>query len=221
MTFKLKDSYSLVALLPMKANSERVKGKNFKSFCGKPLFKWVLDTLLSCNDIELIVINTDAGDIIYTLGGADYIYGRNGNDKIYGGLGNDTIEGGLGDDTINGGNGNDTAIFNYDFSNYTVDQSDSVIITSSTEGRDTLTGIELVKFADKPVERASLARVLFEEKDSNSKTVLPQNNSIKNLKRERGVDVNVNRLRKKLEENPKFPRYLKTVRGVGYMLLPD
>ena len=37
MTSKLTDSYSLVALLPMKANSERIKGKNFKSFCGKPL----------------------------------------------------------------------------------------------------------------------------------------------------------------------------------------
>tara|TARA_Y100000589_G_C27070481_1_gene595171 strand:- start:307 stop:1011 length:705 start_codon:yes stop_codon:yes gene_type:complete len=64
MNIKLKDQYSLVALLPMKANSERIKGKNFKSFCGKPLFRWVLDTLLSCKDIELIVINTDAVDIL-------------------------------------------------------------------------------------------------------------------------------------------------------------
>ena len=30
-----------VALLPMKANSERVKGKNFRSFNGKPLFRWM------------------------------------------------------------------------------------------------------------------------------------------------------------------------------------
>ena len=80
---------------------------------------------------------------------------------------------------------------------------------------------ELVKCANSPVERAFLASVLFKGKDSNSKSVLSQNNSINNLKRERGVDVNVNRLRKKLEKNPKFPRYLKTVRGVGYMLLPD
>ena len=78
-----------------------------------------------------------------------------------------------------------------------------------------------MKCANSPVERAFLARVLFEGKDSNSISVLSQNNSINNLKRERGVDVNVNRLRKKLEKNPKFPRYLKTVRGVGYMLLPD
>ena len=54
----------IVALLPMKANSERVKGKNFRDFGGKPLFKWVLDTLLSVTKIDLIVINTDARHIL-------------------------------------------------------------------------------------------------------------------------------------------------------------
>ena len=54
----------VVALLPMKANSERVKGKNFKKFAGKPLFQWMLDTLLSIKQIDLIVINTDAREIL-------------------------------------------------------------------------------------------------------------------------------------------------------------
>ncbi len=54
----------VVALLPMKANSERVKGKNFKDFCGKPLFRWVLDTLLSIDEIDNIIINTDARNIL-------------------------------------------------------------------------------------------------------------------------------------------------------------
>jgi CMP-N-acetylneuraminic acid synthetase len=49
-----------VALLPMKLHSERVKGKNFKQLAGKPLFRWILDTLLSVDDIDAIVINTDA-----------------------------------------------------------------------------------------------------------------------------------------------------------------
>jgi CMP-N-acetylneuraminic acid synthetase len=52
--------FSIVALLPMKANSERVKGKNFKNFCGKPLFQWVLDSLLAVERIDKIIINTDA-----------------------------------------------------------------------------------------------------------------------------------------------------------------
>ncbi len=38
---------------------------------------------------------------------------------------------------------------------------------------------------------------------------------------ERAVDVQITRLRRKLEEDPKQPRYLQTVRGAGYMLAPD
>ncbi len=38
---------------------------------------------------------------------------------------------------------------------------------------------------------------------------------------ERAVDVQITRLRRKIEEDPKTPRYLQTVRGEGYMLQPD
>lgn len=37
----------------------------------------------------------------------------------------------------------------------------------------------------------------------------------------RSVDVQVTRLRRKIERNPKEPRYLRTIRGKGYTLLPD
>jgi len=37
----------------------------------------------------------------------------------------------------------------------------------------------------------------------------------------RTVDVQVTRLRRKIEADPKFPRYLQTVRGKGYVLLTD
>jgi len=37
----------------------------------------------------------------------------------------------------------------------------------------------------------------------------------------RTVDVQVTRLRKKLEDDPKRPRYLQTMRGRGYVLWPD
>jgi two-component system phosphate regulon response regulator OmpR len=37
----------------------------------------------------------------------------------------------------------------------------------------------------------------------------------------RAVDVQVTRLRRKIETDPKAPRYLQTVRGRGYMLAPD
>ena len=38
---------------------------------------------------------------------------------------------------------------------------------------------------------------------------------------ERAVDVQITRLRRKIEVDPKQPRYLQTVRGAGYMLAPD
>ena len=38
---------------------------------------------------------------------------------------------------------------------------------------------------------------------------------------ERAVDVQITRLRRKIEADPKQPRYFQTVRGAGYMLAPD
>ena len=38
------------------------------------------------------------------------------------------------------------------------------------------------------------------------------------LEKERSIDVIITRLRKKIEENPKNPRYLQTVRVEGYVL---
>lgn len=37
----------------------------------------------------------------------------------------------------------------------------------------------------------------------------------------RSIDVQITRLRKKIEKDSKNPRYLQTVRGKGYMLLPE
>ncbi|MCY0964420.1 response regulator transcription factor [Parathalassolituus penaei] len=38
---------------------------------------------------------------------------------------------------------------------------------------------------------------------------------------DRSIDVRMSRIRKKLEENPKSPRLIKTVYGMGYMLATD
>ncbi len=35
----------------------------------------------------------------------------------------------------------------------------------------------------------------------------------------RKVDVQITRLRQKIESNPKFPQYIKTIRGKGYQLI--
>jgi two-component system phosphate regulon response regulator OmpR len=38
---------------------------------------------------------------------------------------------------------------------------------------------------------------------------------------ERSIDVQVTRLRRKIEDDPKLPLYIQTVRGTGYVLVPD
>ncbi|MGB5668107.1 MAG: acylneuraminate cytidylyltransferase family protein [Maribacter sp.] len=53
----------IVALLPMKGNSEKVSNKNMKDFFGKPLYHRVLDSLLASDFVDKIVINTDSRDI--------------------------------------------------------------------------------------------------------------------------------------------------------------
>lgn len=64
----------VVALLPMKAHSARVKSKNFRPIAGKPLFRWILDTLCATPEIDQVIINTDARSILsdHGLNDGDY-----------------------------------------------------------------------------------------------------------------------------------------------------
>lgn len=62
------DGKTVTALLPMKAHSARVKSKNFRDIAGKPLFRWILDTLLSVEEIDKVIINTDARTILSEQG---------------------------------------------------------------------------------------------------------------------------------------------------------
>lgn len=53
----------VTALIFMKYNSERVPKKNIRSFYGKPLFHWILETLQNSKYISEIIINTDSEEI--------------------------------------------------------------------------------------------------------------------------------------------------------------
>jgi len=53
----------IYALIPIKHNSERVPGKNYKDFNGKPLFFWIINTLLTSTFIDKIIIDTDSPTI--------------------------------------------------------------------------------------------------------------------------------------------------------------
>ena len=76
--------------------------------------------------------------------------------------------------------------------------------------RLTATEIQLMKiFTAKPGEALSRA------------TLVEELGRDRGQAQERAVDVQITRLRRKIEADPKQPRYLQTVRGAGYMLAPD
>jgi CMP-N-acetylneuraminic acid synthetase len=54
------DGMKVVALVPMRHLSERVPGKNYRDFGGRPLFHHMASTLLNCQEVEQLVINTDS-----------------------------------------------------------------------------------------------------------------------------------------------------------------
>lgn len=54
----------IVALVPMRHHSERVIGKNYRDFGGKPLYAHIIQTLTDCPQISKIVVDTDSPDIL-------------------------------------------------------------------------------------------------------------------------------------------------------------
>ena len=57
-------SYKLVAIVPMRHSSERVIGKNYRDFAGKPLFHHIISSLLDCEMIDKVIIDTDSPNIL-------------------------------------------------------------------------------------------------------------------------------------------------------------
>jgi two-component system phosphate regulon response regulator OmpR len=68
---------------------------------------------------------------------------------------------------------------------------------------DTELLFQLARRAGEPVSREALSPQTEEGSES------------------RLIDVQMTRLRRKIEDDPRFPRYLQTVRGRGYVLQPD
>jgi len=54
----------IVALLPMKAHSERIPRKNMALFHGRPLYHRVVEALLKCKYVETVAIDTDNAEIV-------------------------------------------------------------------------------------------------------------------------------------------------------------
>ena len=57
----------VIALLPMKGNSERVPKKNLKNFNGHPLYQIILNKLLESKIIDEVIVNTDCPNITESI----------------------------------------------------------------------------------------------------------------------------------------------------------
>jgi CMP-N-acetylneuraminic acid synthetase len=58
------DKPHIVALVPMRHHSERVPGKNFRTFAGRSLYHHIIDSLLACPNIAEVIIDTDSSTIM-------------------------------------------------------------------------------------------------------------------------------------------------------------
>ncbi len=57
----------IVALVPMRHDSKRVPGKNYRPMCGKPLYAHIIETLLAVPEIDRIVVDTDSTPVLKGL----------------------------------------------------------------------------------------------------------------------------------------------------------
>jgi len=60
----MSTSKKIAAIIPMRHSSERVPGKNYRDFAGRPLYHWVVRSLLACKAISEVVIDTDSPAIM-------------------------------------------------------------------------------------------------------------------------------------------------------------
>lgn len=54
----------IAALVPMRHHSQRVPRKNYRQLAGKPLYTYIIQTLLDCPEISQIVVDTDSEPVM-------------------------------------------------------------------------------------------------------------------------------------------------------------
>lgn len=57
----------IVALVPMRHHSQRVPGKNYRSLAGRPLFHYIIESLLAVPQVEQVLVDTDSEPVISGL----------------------------------------------------------------------------------------------------------------------------------------------------------
>ena len=80
-------------------------------------------------------------------------------------------------------------------------------------GRGKAGGIKIVKSKDELRKECSKMLANYKKGQKVEVKILDIN-----IEKERSIDVIITRLRKKIENDPKNPKYLQTMRGEGYVL---
>ena len=115
------------------------------------------DTVATASDGADQLFGDDGNDTLFGGGGQDLlsggadndtVFGDAGNDQIDGGSGDDTLQGDAGDDQITGGAGSDTVVYTQARNIVDITYSNGQITVTGPAGRDVLTGIERLQFAD-------------------------------------------------------------------------
>ena len=52
-----------IAIIPARIGSKRIKEKNIKSFCGKPIIYWIIKKIIKANIFDKIIVSTDSNKI--------------------------------------------------------------------------------------------------------------------------------------------------------------
>lgn len=53
----------IACFIPVKSNSERVKGKNFRILCGKPLYQYIIDNAIATDCFDDVFVDTDSDEV--------------------------------------------------------------------------------------------------------------------------------------------------------------
>lgn len=63
MKYSLEQNSNILAIIPARAGSKRLPGKNTKNICGKPLIAWTIDFARQLPEIADVLVSTDSKEI--------------------------------------------------------------------------------------------------------------------------------------------------------------
>lgn len=106
------------------------------------------DDVIAGDHLANILAGGRGDDVLMGFDGQDQLNGSDGDDRLEGGLGDDILVGGAGENALFGGGGTDVAVFAGLREDYTLIRQGSTVIVVGSDSRDTLAGVETLRFLD-------------------------------------------------------------------------